>query len=108
MGSNITLTEFEHKLYKNAVIAAQNIDVEYSEEYNFDAKCIILVGVSLCPCGTLEQLFVNCLNDKIDYRYGIKLHHGWHVACFNAGIDTETPCNSKLLEKMGNDYLQGK
>jgi hypothetical protein len=108
MDSKIALTEFDQKLYKDAVIAAQNIDVEYLEAYNFDAKCIILVGVSLCPCGILEQIFVNCLNDKTDYRFRIKLHHSWHIACFNAGIDTETPCDSKLLEKIGNDYLQGK
>ena len=59
-------------------------------------------------CGTLEQLHVAIEDDKINYYYYMNLHHGWHIACFNAGIDTETYCDYEKLTKLGDDYLIGK
>ena len=96
-------------LYKNAVIAAQSVETNFFEYFHPYVKTMkILCGESLCPCGKLEQLHVAIEDDKINYHYYMNLHHGWHIACFNAGIDTETYCDYEKLTKLGDDYLIGK
>lgn len=88
-------------LYQEAAKHAASMDITWGEVIH-KGNCF-LVGEAMCPCGKIEQIGVWCKGNK-DYRMMIALHHGWHVACWHAGIDTETEFDIKQLEEAGIKY----
>ena len=96
------------KLYENAVIESTKLEIKYSENNLFSVSknknYIVLSASAMCPCGTVELISIACVKQDYDYRMGLALHHGWHSACFNSGIDIETKCDDAILYKKGLEY----
>ena len=97
-------------LYENAVIESTRLAIQYSEENLWrkadNKNYIMLSARSMCPCGTVELLSIVCTKQDYDYRMALALHHGWHSACFNAGVDIETKCDEALLYQKGLEYKE--
>ena len=88
----------KRRLYNAAARYAKEIaaSIEYTMVYP-TGNLAFIGATALCPCGNKETVYTQA--DRENAKFGLALHHGWHIACYHKGIDDETPCKeTKLFE----------
>lgn len=98
----------KRRLYNAAARYANIMEVELqcheAQVNDYWVQICVNCG-TVCPCGNMEWLTnVQYISTKIDLEKHIekevnnmKLHHGWHHACYHKGLDDETPHEHRKL-----------
>jgi hypothetical protein len=98
--------EMYEKVLSRAVQIAPGIKIEWRERPYFvveAGKGNILEGLAKCPCGNEEKLSVLVVDPRrrAKARIGIRMHHAWHYACWELGLDPESFVEDRDLIRAG-------